>query len=57
MVVYAGFMYMESSGNSEKLKKAHALLTFSLIGFGIVIASYVIVKLIGSILNINNVPL
>ncbi len=57
MFVYAGFWFMNSDGNPENLKKTKEHLRYSLIGLAIVIASYVIVKLIATIFKIENVPL
>ena len=53
MFIYAGFMYMSSEGNAEKLKKAQSLLMMSLIGFALVIGSFVIVQLLRVVFNLN----
>ncbi len=52
MLIYMGFQYMSSDGNPDKLKKVKATLNMSLIGFGIILASYLLVKLIASLLGI-----
>lgn len=42
LVVYAGFLYLTASGDSEKTKKAKTLLSQSIIGMIIIVASYAI---------------
>ena len=42
LVVYAGFLYLTSSGEDEKVKKAKKLLTQSVIGLVIIVAAYAI---------------
>ncbi|MEI6532356.1 MAG: hypothetical protein WCO06_00805 [Candidatus Roizmanbacteria bacterium] len=53
MFIYAGFMYMSSEGNAEKLKKAQSLLMMSLIGFALVIGSFIIIQLLKLIFQVN----
>lgn len=52
MLIMAGFTYMGSDGNPEKIKKAQMLLTFSFIGFALVLASFIIIKLVASLFRI-----
>ena len=52
MFIMAGFTYMGSDGNPEKLKKAQMLLTFSVVGFALVLASFIIIRVIASIFRI-----
>ncbi len=42
LIVYAGFLYLTDIGGGEKVKKAKSLLTTSIIGLVIIIASYAI---------------
>ncbi len=42
LVVYAGFLYLTSQGEADKVKKAKALLTQAVIGLVIIIAAYAI---------------
>jgi hypothetical protein len=42
LVVYAGFLYLTSQGEAEKVKKAKALLSQAVIGLVIIIAAYAI---------------
>lgn len=58
MLLIGGFMYMQSSGNPENIKKAQALLRSSIIGLIIVFISFLLVKLISSMLNVgSSIPL
>lgn len=40
MILFAGFMWMFSAGNSEKVNKARGILVNAIIGLAIVLASY-----------------
>ncbi|NQV88915.1 MAG: hypothetical protein HQ488_01145 [Parcubacteria group bacterium] len=42
LVVYAGFLYLTSQGEAERVKKAKALLTQAVIGLVIIISAYAI---------------
>lgn len=42
LVVYAGFLYLTASGDDAKVKKAKTLLSESIIGMIIIVASYAI---------------
>lgn len=52
MIILSGFSILQSGGNPEALKKAQKLLTYSIVGFVIIVISYVIVKLIKAIFNL-----
>lgn len=56
LLIYAGFLYMRSEGNADELKKVKNLLTYSIIGFAIIISSFLIIKIVGLIFNIQNLP-
>lgn len=53
MLLYAGFSMMTSGGNPENLEKSKKLFQSAIFGFIIVMISYMAVKLIGKILNID----
>lgn len=55
-VIIAGFMYMNSDGSPEVLKKVRAMLTYTVVGFAIVITSYLLAKLLGTIFSITDLP-
>lgn len=56
MMIVGGFTYMNSEGQAEKIKKAQQLFVYSIIGFSIVLVSFLAVKLIGSVFNITDLP-
>ena len=57
-MLYGAFIWITNGDNPEQIKKAQMTITFSVIGLLIVIFSYLGVKLIGYILNIeSSVPL
>lgn len=49
--VYAGFMFLISTGNAEKIKKAKDTIVYAILGIFISIASFVILNFILSILE------
>ncbi len=52
MIIVSGFSILQSPGNPEALKKAQKLLTYSILGFAIIIVSYIMIKLLSVILNL-----
>lgn len=46
LVVWAGFMYLNSKGDKEKAKKAMDMLTNAVIGMVIIIAAYAIANFV-----------
>ncbi len=50
MLVYAGFLYMTAAGDEGKVKKAKSILSSSMIGVILVVASYAISSFIISAL-------
>ena len=52
VLIWGGYDYLMSQGQPEKLKSAQAKITTGIIGFVLLIASYVIVKLITTIFGI-----
>jgi len=50
-IIYGGFLWIVSSGNSEQVEKGKSILTWSTIGMIVVAFAYVIVKfLIGAVI-------
>lgn len=52
MLIMSGFMYINSEGNAEVLKKAKNTIGYSILGIIIVSLSFFSVKLIAKILNV-----
>ena len=46
LVIYAGFMWMTSSGNTEKVDKAKQILWASVLGLIIILSSYAITNFV-----------
>lgn len=46
MFLFAGFTYLTSFGNPEKVKKAQATFRYAIIGLIIFVSSYLILKII-----------
>jgi hypothetical protein len=46
MFVYGGFMFLISSGNSEKVTKAKGIIIAAVVGLAIVFASYLIIQFV-----------
>lgn len=53
MIVFSGFSIIKGAGNPEELKKTQKMLTYSIVGFAIIVISYILVKLIAVIFNLN----
>lgn len=53
VLIWGGYDFMMSQGNPEKLKGAQAKITSGLVGFFLLIASYLIVRLIAAIFGLN----
>jgi len=53
MFLMAGFRWITSGGNPEEMKKIQSQMSAAIVGIIIVVASYVLVKLIGTMLNIS----
>jgi len=56
MLLIGAFTYLTSAGQQEQLKKAQQTLSFAVLGLVIIIASFIIVKVIGIILKVD-IPL
>lgn len=54
-MLYGAFLWITGGDNAEQIKKAHNSITFAAIGFAIVVLSFIIVKVVSYILNIQSV--
>lgn len=52
MVLIAGFMYMTGGGNPERIKTAHKVLIWALVGIGIVLLANIAEAIIRDVLGI-----
>ena len=52
VLIWGGYDYMMSQGNPEKLKSAQAKITTGLIGFALLVFSYLIVRLLSTIFGL-----
>lgn len=55
-IVYAGFSLMTSRGDSDAAAAARNKLTYAIIGFIVIFASFWIIQILTSILGIGNTP-
>lgn len=51
MVMYAGFLYVTSGGNTTKIQQAHQALLYAVIGAAILLGAWVIAQVIQSTIN------
>ena len=54
MIIIAGYQFMASSGKEENLQKAQKLFVTAIIGFIIVLGSFLLVKLLANLFQIKN---
>jgi hypothetical protein len=52
-IIITGLKFLTGGPNPENMKKTKAGLTYAIVGFAIIIFSYLLIKLLGTILNIN----
>jgi hypothetical protein len=52
-ILFAGFAYVTSAGDKAKTQQASQALTYGIIGLVVVVAAYLITKLMGSIFGFN----
>lgn len=52
MLLYGAFTYLTSEGNAEKVKKSQSIIVYAIMGLFLVVASFVITKIIGVIFNV-----
>ncbi|MEY2640653.1 MAG: Type secretion system pilin [Candidatus Parcubacteria bacterium] len=53
VIAYAGFMYMTSGENSGKVKKAHELMWYAVVGFLVAISAYLVVDVLLNTLEVD----
>lgn len=53
-IIYAGYLWMASTGDPEKLRRAQQTLFYAVVGLIVVIISGLIVKFIGELLGIGD---
>ena len=53
MLVVGGFSYLTSTGDPEKVKKAGGILTWAIVGFVLLIASWFILRLLSQFTGID----
>lgn len=51
VIIYAGYLYITSAGNEKKIQQAHKTLIWGLIGFGVLLISKSVPKLIQEFLT------
>lgn len=52
VLIWGGYDFMMSQGNAEKIKSAQAKITTGIIGFGLLVISYLLVRLIAAIFGL-----
>lgn len=55
MLFNGAFNYLRGGDNPEMIKKAFSTMVWAVIGLGIVVSSFVAVKLLGNLLGIQNI--
>jgi len=53
MLLMGAFKYLTSEGNPEKITKAQSTMWYAVIGLFLVVASFIITKIIGFIFKVN----
>lgn len=51
-LVWGGYSYLTSAGNPEKIKAAQAKITTAIIGFILLMTSYLIAKVVAAVFNL-----
>ncbi len=54
ILIWGGYDFMMSQGSAEKMKSGKAKITAGIIGFILLLSSYLITKLIAYIFNVGN---
>jgi len=52
-ILFSGFTYITGAGDKNKITQASQALTYGIIGLVVVVAAFIITKLMGAILGIN----
>lgn len=53
MLLLGAYKYLTSEGNPEKISKAQSILLYAIIGLFLVVASFVLTKIIGFVLKVD----
>lgn len=57
MLLLGAFRYITSEGNPEKISKAQSVMLYAVLGLFLMVASFVLTKIIGSVLQVKSMPL
>ena len=52
-ILFSGFTYISASGDKGKIAQAQLMLNYGIIGLVVVVAAFIITRLMGSILGFN----
>lgn len=55
MLLLGAYRYLTSEGNPEKISKAQSVIVYAILGLFIIVASFVITRIIGSALGVKNI--
>lgn len=53
MLLLGAYKYLTSEGNPEKISKAQSVLVYAIIGLFLIVASFVLTRVIGTVLKVN----
>lgn len=53
VILFAGFTYISSAGDKNKLTQATNMLNYGILGLVIIVAAYLVTKIIGTAVGIN----
>jgi len=53
MLLLGAYKYLTSEGNPEKISKAQSVLIYAIIGLFLIVASFVLTKIIGFVLKVD----
>lgn len=53
MLLLGAYRYLTSEGNPEKISKAQSVIIYAIIGLFLVVASFILTKIIGYVLKVN----
>jgi len=52
MLLLGAFTYLTSEGNAEKVKKSQSILMYAVMGLFLIVASFILTKIISSVLKV-----
>ncbi|MCX6732431.1 MAG: pilin [Candidatus Roizmanbacteria bacterium] len=53
MLLLGAYRYLTSEGNPEKVSKAQSVIMYAIIGLFLIVASFVLTRIIGYVLKVN----